>query len=671
MVMQRRSLILGFSLLLTLALWRARSPVVTQTTAMLLAHTRFLPLVVTPPNDAVPDGQASWSTSILTSPRDGMIWSANPDAGTVTIVDPTRVVKHAEIPVGGAPWALAIMPQGHLVMGIDTTGRRLFTIDPATSAVRTRATFAAEPSALALDPTGERVFVTLPDLHTVLVLDTQAFAVRATLPVDPFPESIVVSDDGDAEATDESIYVGHRFAVPTAAGDARGSTGQEGQISVIAAADPQIVRTVAITANSHGFPTMLAGMALAGDRLWVPHIRVTPQLPNGLTTTLFAAVSVIDTAAGHETPAEYLPLNDSQIFGSPVNDPIAAIPAPDGMTLYVVLAGSDLVEVIDIRDPRQPRLVAFLPTGANPRGMTLSQDGTRGYVMDYLGRSVTVLDLEHRRSRGAIPVTSETLDPAVLRGKILFNSAANPRMAGQSWISCASCHRNGGTDGVTWMFPDGPRQTPPLWLTSQTGPMHWSAALDELQDVEDTIETIQHGIGLAAGPDPFLLDTPNQGRSADLDALAQYIREGITPPLFTGAAPPAVLAEGRDVFLRQGCAACHGGPAWTSSVLPGPIGSLDPDGNGMVDEVLYDVGTLNSRDVRGATGFDIPTLINVGITPPYFHDGSQATLEDVVRSGHPTPQAGETPLTAAEIQAIAMFLRSLTLATPTFTHGAN
>src|SRR5262249_20781915 len=161
------------------------------------------------------------------------------------------------------------------------------------------------------------------------------------------------------------------------------------------------------------------------------------------TTMLFAAVSAIDLAQESEDIPGRIELNDLATFGSPVNNPLAAVPAPDGKTLYVVLAGSNVVEVIDISDPTLPRLRKFLPAGQNLRGMALSSDGRRGYVMSYLSRSIAVLDLERLELIAQVPVTDETLDATVLRGKLLFNSAVDPRMTQGSWFSCASCHLDG------------------------------------------------------------------------------------------------------------------------------------------------------------------------------------------------------------------------------------
>jgi len=255
--------------------------------------------------------------------------------------------------------------------------------------------------------------------------------------------------------------------------------------------------------------------------------------------------------------------------------------------------------------------------------MALSANGKRGYVMNYLSRSVTVYDLENLVALGEIQVAEETLPADILQGKILFNNAVDPRLSQGSWISCASCHFDGLPDSVTWMFPDGPRQTPALWNAGETLPWHWSAALDEPQDVEETIHLIQHGLGLAPGTDPAQLGPANSGRSQSLDDLAAFMLHGIRP-----------------------------------FAMPEPA-----DGNGMVDEALYDVGTYNPADIRGETGFDVPSLLNVGLTAPYLHDGSYATLDALLHSGHPTPDEGESSLSADELAALVAFVGSIGVGT--------
>ena len=57
----------------------------------------------------------------------------------------------------------------------------------------------------------------------------------------------------------------------------------------------------------------------------------------------------------------------------------------------------------------------------------------------------------------------------------------------------------------------------------------------------------------------------------------------------------------------------------------------------------------------GSSGIDTPTLLGVWGTAPYFHDGSAATLDAVVESGHGIP--GNLP--AADREALVAFLESL------------
>jgi cytochrome c peroxidase len=185
--------------------------------------------------------------------------------------------------------------------------------------------------------------------------------------------------------------------------------------------------------------------------------------------------------------------------------------------------------------------------------------------------------------------------------------------------------------------------------------------LDEAHDVEETIQIIQQGIGLASGADPLLLGQPLKGRSSDLDALAAFLLQGIRAP----AAPASDDSKrGRQIFVSTGCATCHGGMEWTASALPGAPGELDIDGNGMVDVALHDVGTFSPLDLRGTTGFDVPSLLGVGLTAPYLHDGSMPTLDALLRSGHPDPKNTGHSLTDEEISLLVDFLRSIGLDTP-------
>lgn len=622
------------------------------------------PTVATPTPPVSPDGRPSWGAPIAISPANEQVWVVNPDAGSVTVVDAIQLAKTDEIQLGQEPWSLAISPAGDEVYVLDRTTGILIILNAYTHQVIANLSIGSEPGQIALSPTGSRAYITLTSDDEVAIVDLKNIQLAGRISVQPRPYAIAITDDGDEDDDDEIVYVTHLLALSLTGGLEATDDGRAGQVTIIDTGKNTIIDQIRLLPNINGFPNLLAGVALTQDTAWIPQVRAAPNLPNDLTTTVFAAVTGLHLGKMTEVTQTHLLLNDQDVFGSPVNNPVAAIPSPDGKMLYVVLAGSDLVEVIDVTDPSQPRLLKFLSAGRNPRGLAISQDGKYGYVMSFLSRAITVLDLEQLEMRAEIPVTSETLEPDVFRGKILFNNATSPKMSQGSWLSCASCHPDGGTDSVTWMFPDGPRQTPPIWNATETLPWHWSAALDEAQDVEDTIQHIQHGLGLASGIDPPLLGEPNANRSESLDALATFMAHGIRVPN-----APSLMSDtsaGRALFLSAGCNTCHGGPSWTDSTLSGEAGTLDPDSNGMIDAGLHDVGTYNPLDLRGEHGFDSPALLGVGLTAPYFHDGSMPDLIALLASGHPDPHGAGNGLNNSEIEALSLFLQSIGVDTPPF-----
>jgi len=111
---------------------------------------------------------------------------------------------------------------------------------------------------------------------------------------------------------------------------------------------------------------------------------------------------------------------------------------------------------------------------------------------------------------------------------------------------------------------------------------------------------------------------------------------------------------GLQIFRGKGnCTACHVGPNLTDE-------ALHNTGVPWRDDRLTDEGA-------GRGDFKTPTLREIARTAPYMHDGSLATLEDVIefygRGGRPNPnldpEIRPLRLTSAEKQHLAGFLRAL------------
>ena len=246
-------------------------------------------------------------------------------------------------------------------------------------------------------------------------------------------------------------------------------------------------------------------------------------------------------------------------------------------------------------------------------------------------------------------------------GERLFNDA---RLSGDGTRSCASCHdmrSNGATRNRRDKGPDGrelPLNTGTVFNAALSFRLNWEGGSRTLEaQAEGLLNSPVMGAGvetvvarLAADPSTARQFRAAYGRPPDraglLDAIATYERSLLTP----GARFDRWLAGDRTalspdeeagyrLFKSVGCVSCHqgvnvGGNLFQRHGIFHPLASPEP-------AVLR-----------------VPSLRNVETTPPYFHDGSAATLDEAVR-GMGRAQLNRT-LSGEEVGAIVAFLRTLT-----------
>ena len=95
-----------------------------------------------------------------------------------------------------------------------------------------------------------------------------------------------------------------------------------------------------------------------------------------------------------------------------------------------------------------------------PQGVCTDSPTNRTFVTNFLSRSLTVLDTDSLFRSGNLSVTAsdvstvsnESLAPNILIGKQVFYNAGDPRMSAEGYLSCATCHLDGGHDGRVWDF---------------------------------------------------------------------------------------------------------------------------------------------------------------------------------------------------------------------------
>jgi DNA-binding beta-propeller fold protein YncE len=582
------------------------------------------------------------SSSIVYEADRDRVWAVDPDNDAVRVIDALSQTGLAVIPVCADPRTLAVAGSGQIWVACKDAAV-IDRIDPLSLAVVGTLPLprGSQPHGLAFDPAGAFAFVALEAAGRVLKLDGASGAQLTSAEVGLSVRHLGVTADGAwLHAT--------RFVTPPLANEARGAPQVEiggialgGELLRLDAASLTLDRVSVLAASSEpdseqsarGIPNYLGAPAISpqGDALLVPSKQdnvMRGRLRDGLDlrhdVTVRAITSRVDLATGSEDRLARIDHDNASIAS-------ASAWEPSGAYAFTALEGNRAVSVME---PFSHFEIGRVGAGRAPQGLAVSPDGQRLYVDDFMDRTVSVFSLADLLAyddpmlpkiavvaKGA----AERLAPDVLLGKQLFYDAADPRLALESYMACASCHNDGDQDGRVWdftQFGEGMRNTISLRGHGQGhGRLHWSANFDEVQDFEGQIRGFARGIGLMSDADfaatAAPLGPPKAGLDADLDALAAYVGSlsaaGRSPHRAADGSLTADALAGRAVFASSGCGTCHGGAAFSDSATG----------------ALHDVGTLGPASGPQAS-LDTPTLRGLWETGPYLHDGSRTLAEAVL-----------------------------------------
>ena len=661
---------------------------------------------------------------------DAFLLVVNPDNNTLSIFDvrADRNRKMFELPTQVEPNGVAVLPDGSKAYVANTVSGTVtvFRMNLRNGAARLlkHINVGTEPYGLALTPNGRKLYVTNARSNDVSVIDTALDSVVATIfNVGVEPRGIAISNDGDADDNDETVYVTQFLAAPVSGKVPGADDSKSGRVSVISTATNAIGGTVNLApiadsgfrangdALAHippsgpfnvvtgAYPNQLNNIAILGGFAYVPNTGASPNGPVRFDVNTQSLLSVINRATNLDAGAT---LNMHTAVRDQTSAARTFITVPWAMAFkhsaphgYVVSAASNLVVKLSVnvttgaatvqKHPTDPTRVLQIPTGRNPRGIVVNAADTRAYVMNYVSRDVTVLDLTKSPEAVLETMLSTALplpgSPAnvVHIGKELYNASLGEfdpatlggapitgRMSASGWGSCASCHPNGLHDGTVWIFGSGPRRSIAQHATfDQTDParsiqraLNWSATADEVEDFELIIRGVSGGAGLIVQADgttpapdvsPF---TPASGGRKQLkvrgvpawDALKAFLQFGIRSPISPVSKTDPDVIAGRALFIAANCQQCHGGPQWTSSRVrftPPPASGLIV--NGQIIGELRQVGTFdpgfvnevrdNAAPPLGADGFNPPSLLGVFANRDSFlHNGAAQSLGEVLNN---------------------------------------
>ena len=401
------------------------------------------------------------TTVMLDAPRN-RLWCVNTDNDTVTAIDTVSRTKSFEMPVGKGPTALVKSVFGAIwvVCRDDAT---IHVLDPNSGANRYVVSLprGSAPHGIIFDMDRRLAYVTLTATGQVARVSAQNGRPLEPIRVGPSPRGLAMIPGSD------EIYVS-RFR-----SDGSRLDQSTGEVYVASASRLAWTATIPLAfdpgpdteSTGLGLPNYLSSLAITpdGQELWVPSKKdniTRGMLRSGEPLTFQNTVrSIVSRVTlGGEVLADDL---DKRFDMDNLSLPTAVAFTPLGDYAFVALQGSNLVEIRDAYSGARTAATDML--GRAPRGLVVTADGATMFVHGFTSRTIDVFDVSGVTAATTFAITpltsistvaNEALEPDVLLGKQIFYNAADRRMSKDGYISCASCHLDGGDDGQTWDFTE-------------------------------------------------------------------------------------------------------------------------------------------------------------------------------------------------------------------------
>ena len=641
-----------------------------------------------PPTSA----SARASGSLALSNDDSTVFAVDTDNGVLAVINPTtrdvRTVK-----VGDQPSRVIVDGNDNVYVS-NRGSRSVSVIRKGDTAESARIPVGVEPTGMALTPDGKTLLVVSatalnrPDVGTLTAIDVGTLEKQWETEVGEEPRAVAVIAGNRALV---SLYKqGELVEVDLATGNTLSSKTGIYEAANATNLDPNSGGSV-VTASSNFRPRAMSDLVVTDDgkRVFAPVVwaredaiaRVPSRFggyyssggPCSIGAVASAGIVTVDTGAQPQPQVDDLTScfttgTNSSNKNFPTSTLSPATPTPtttiQGPTAGVLDPTGEWLVVLS----RESKNLAFMPawkrsgtgvefetTGTSVRtvqavngsgadGIALTKNFERAYVYSQFDHRLEVFE---GRGKGAaavvVPVDSfavaqdlPTMSPAQIEGRKLFFDAKDTRMSSeQTTVACSTCHLEGREDGHVWNFPDGPRQTPSLAgrRLLSTAPFHWSGEFGTIDEFNaHTIIERMGGSGL------------DQVAAGKLDAFIDTLPLPENPLRLSMLNTEQEL-RGKAAFEKAQCGTCHTGDALTNNTNA-DVGTLRMNGSNPDNGPVLTVG------------FNVPSLLGIGRTAPYLHDGSSLTLDARVTSGNSAH--GTTQLLNADEKAdLVAYLKSL------------
>lgn len=521
------------------------------------------------------------------------------DEGTLAAIDTATGEVRRRYPTGGEnPAGVAISPTGELAAVANSFSGSIALITLESGETRL-VDLPGMPYDVVFAPGGDELYASVSQLDAVAVIDPKLASVTARMPTARRPRSLSLTPDGRV------LAAGCMSA---------------GAVTFLAPRERRVLGQGETPAVN------LRGVALYDDggRAYAVAQRAQNERPTRTAVGIWSNQAFEVRPGGNPNGAKNIWLD---LIGQDVADPDSVVLDLQRGRALITCAGGDSLNALPLRGGSGAALTALT---SNPRGLALTPDGSEIWVCGHLGNEIVIVDAAELKLKRRIALGPPSKPDPEIVGRALFSSAS---LAKGAQFSCASCHPDGHTDGISWKFTHVPdalgieidRNVRSLrGGLAETGPLRWS--------------------GLDARVDEFVRDElkglfENETLSEEkISALASFASTRPLPPNpHRATSDAATVKQGQTLFTgKAGCIRCHAGPA---------------SGGG----VRAWVGTTPE-----AVGLETPHLRGVYDSDPYLHDGSARNLDEIFSKRNAAKRHGDAHLlTPDELAAVLIYVRTL------------
>jgi len=398
---------------------------------------------------------------------DNEAWVVNQLSDSVSMVNLITMRVERTVRVGDEPADIVFAGTPQRAYVSLAQPRQVVVFDPTVTAptLSTLTIAGCQPRTLAASPDGAQVYVAVFESGNRSVIVPRATVTASSGPYggqNPPPNSGTAFSPAVNPSNPPAPPVAH-IARKNAQNQWRDGNNRNWTSSItwdVADNDVAIIQTSTNTITyARGLMTTVAGMATApnGQLLVVGtearnEIRFESNL-NGIFLRCNAAL----LPAGGTGAATIFDLNPHLTYTAAstdvmtrmqsIGDPRDVVWHPTGTRAFVAGLGSNSVIAIS---PAGARLSA-ITVGEGPTGLALSANGTRLYVLNRFGASISTIDTTSNTELGQVEFHDPT-PPAVRTGRpFLYDTHLT---SGLGHVSCASCHVDARSDRIAWDLGD-------------------------------------------------------------------------------------------------------------------------------------------------------------------------------------------------------------------------